>query len=156
MHVLLVCLGNICRSPTAEAAVREALAEAGLDDTVTVESAGTGDWHIGAPPDRRMVEAAGAAGLRLAGRARQLQPDDLARADLVLVMDRDNLREVLALAPEAAARAKVRLFRDFEEGADGDEVPDPYGGGADGFARVVEITRAAARGFVATLREPVG
>ncbi|MGH3665452.1 MAG: low molecular weight protein-tyrosine-phosphatase [Egibacteraceae bacterium] len=153
MRVLFVCLGNICRSPTAEAALREALAEAGMDGEVTVDSAGTGDWHLGDPPDRRMTNAAAAAGLTLDGQARLVQPDDFDTADLILVMDRSNLRDVQALAPDDDARAKVRLFRQFEDGADDDEVPDPYYGGADGFAGVVEIARAGARGVVAHLRQ---
>lgn len=153
MRIVLVCLGNICRSPTAEAALREALAEAGLADRVEVDSAGTGDWHLGKPPDRRMAAAAETAGLLLDGYARRLAAEDLAGADLILVMDRQNLRDVRALAPDDATRERVRLFREFEDGADHDEVPDPYYGGADGFARVVDIARAAARGVVRHLRE---
>jgi protein-tyrosine phosphatase len=156
MRILLVCLGNICRSPTAEAALREALAGAGFDGIVEVDSAGTGDWHVGEPPDRRMAAAAAEAGLRLEGVARRIQPADFHRFDLVLAMDRANLRKLHALAPDEDSRAKIRLFREFEPGADGDEVPDPYYGGADGFARVVEIVRAGARGLVDHLRETVG
>ncbi|MBA2529156.1 MAG: low molecular weight phosphotyrosine protein phosphatase [Euzebyales bacterium] len=152
MRILLVCLGNICRSPTAEAALREALAEAGMADRVEVDSAGTGDWHLGHPPDRRMTEAAATAGLTLAGTARLLEEADFTAADLILVMDRANLRDVRALAPDEATRAKVRLFREFEASADGDEVPDPYGGDPQGYARVAVIARASARGVVEHLR----
>lgn len=151
MRVLLVCLGNICRSPTAEAALREALAAAGLHH-VEVDSAGTGDWHVGRPPDARMTAAAAVAGLRLDGAARQLARRDVEDADLVLVMDRANLAAVRAVAPEAVAAGKVRLLREFEQGADGEEVPDPYYGGREGFTRVVEITRAAALGVVRHLQ----
>lgn len=150
MRILLVCLGNICRSPTAEAALREAAAEAGLD--LEVDSAGTGDWHIGDPPDRRMTAAAARTGLTLAGRARQVTPDDFERFDLLLVMDRTNLDDVCALAPDEASKAKVKLFRSFDPSADGEEVPDPYYGGPDGFANVVEIVRAGARGVVTHLQ----
>lgn len=153
--ILLVCLGNICRSPTAEAALREALDEAGMHD-VEVDSAGTGDWNLGAPPDARMVEAAGRAGLRLSGSARQVVRDDFARSDLILVMDRANLRAVRALAPDDAAAEKVRLFREFEPDPDDLDVPDPYYGGAEGFARVVEIARSGAQGVVQALREQRG
>jgi protein-tyrosine phosphatase len=153
MRVLLVCLGNICRSPTAEAALREALAEAGLDGQIEVDSAGTGDWHIGQPPDRRMTLAAAQAGLRLSGCARRIQRDDFETADLILVMDRQNLRDVRALAPSPEARAKVRLFREFDPDADGLEVPDPYYGDAEGYRRVVTITRAAALGLVRHLQQ---
>lgn len=153
MRILLVCLGNICRSPTAEAALREALEEAGLDGQVQVDSAGTGDWHIGQPPDRRMTAAAAGIGLHLSGRARRIHRDDFERADLILVMDHQNLRDVLALAPSPEAGGKVRLFREFDPDADGLEVPDPYYGGPDGCRRVVTMTRAAARGLVRHLQQ---
>jgi protein-tyrosine phosphatase len=153
MRILLVCLGNICRSPTAEAALREALAEAGLSDRVELDSAGTGDWHIGHPPDRRMTQAAADIGLVLDGRARLVTPEDLDHYDLILVMDRSNLRDVRALARGPGQEAKIRLFRDFEPGADSEDVPDPYYGGPEGFARVVEIARAGAKGVVEQIRE---
>ncbi|MDP8969006.1 MAG: low molecular weight phosphotyrosine protein phosphatase [Actinomycetota bacterium] len=153
MRILLVCLGNICRSPTAEAALREALSEAGLADRVEVDSAGTGDWHLGKPPDRRMVAAAARVGLTVDGRARRIEPADFARFDLILAMDRSNLAHVRARAPDDQARAKVRLFREFEDHADHDEVPDPYYGGEQGFVRVVDIARAGARGLVRHLQE---
>ncbi len=151
MRILVVCLGNICRSPTAEAALREALVDAGLDDRVTVDSAGTGDWHLGEPPDPRMVDAAAAARLTLGGRSRLITPADF-DADLILVMDAANLRDVRALAPDDATRAKVRLYREFEDDADGTEVPDPYYGGSEGFAHVVDVARAGARGIVRHLQ----
>jgi low molecular weight protein-tyrosine phosphatase len=149
MRILTVCLGNICRSPTAEAALRRAIAAAGLDDEVTVESAGTGDWHIGHPPDPRMTVAARKAGLELTGAARLVTIDDFAEFDLILAMDRANLAALRGMAPTVEAQERVRLFRSFEEGADGDEVPDPWGGAAEGFDRVVEISAAAAGGVVA-------
>ncbi|MPZ87320.1 MAG: low molecular weight phosphotyrosine protein phosphatase [Nitriliruptorales bacterium] len=152
MRILLVCLGNICRSPTAEAAIREALAEAGLEQSIEVDSAGTGTWHLGEPPDPRMAAAAAEAGLDLSGRARQVSVDDFAEFDLILVMDRSNLEDVRGLAPDMRARERVRLFRTFEDGADGDEVPDPYYGGTGGFERVVEITRRGAQGLVDWIR----
>jgi protein-tyrosine phosphatase len=155
MRILAVCLGNICRSPTAEAALREALREAGLEDQVEVDSAGTGTWHLGDPPDARMTAAAAEAGLTLSGTARRIGARDVADADLVLVMDRRNLRDVRALA-DAADHHKVVLFRGYDPGADGDEVPDPYMGGPEGFAVVVEMARAAARGVVGALRTPAG
>lgn len=151
MRILLVCLGNICRSPTAEAALREAAAEAGLADEVEIDSAGTGAWHIGEPPDPRMTAAAAEVGLTLDGAARQFMPDDFERFDLILVMDRRNLADVLTLARTEEERAKVRLFREFEQAAEGDELPDPYFGGSEGFRQVVEVARAAARGVVAHL-----
>lgn len=149
MRILTVCLGNICRSPTAEAALRRAITAAGLDDAVTVDSAGTGDWHIGDPPDPRMTAAARKAGLELTGAARLVTIDDFAEFDLILAMDRANLAALRAMAPTVEAQERVRLFRSFEEGADGDEVPDPWGGAPEGFDRVVEISTAAAEGVVA-------
>ncbi|MFO8075293.1 MAG: low molecular weight protein-tyrosine-phosphatase [Egibacteraceae bacterium] len=154
MRVLTVCSGNICRSPTAEAALKEALAAEGLDDRVEVDSAGTGPWHVGEPPDRRMRKAAAAAGLHLDGRGRQLAPGDVEDYDLVLAMDRFNHRDVLRLAGEDA-RGRVRLFREFDPEADpgDDEVPDPYYDGRETFDEVVAIARRTAREIVEQLRE---
>lgn len=132
--------------------MREELKKAGMDDQVEVDSAGTGDWHVGQPPDWRMTAAAAKVGLALSGRARRIRPDDFEIADLILVMDRSNLRAVRALAPSPQAREKVRLFREFDPAADSDEVPDPYYGGSEGFTRVVTIARAAARGVVRHLQ----
>jgi protein-tyrosine phosphatase len=152
MRILLVCLGNICRSPAAEAALRAALADAGLGDRVEVDSAGTGDWHIGRPPDPRMMEAATAGGLALAGTARQVSAQDFHDCDLILVMDQANLEAVRALAPDDQSAAKVKLFLSYTDGSFGDVVPDPYYGEADGFARVVEVVRAGAAGVVEAIR----
>lgn len=153
MRVLTVCLGNICRSPTAQAAILEAAAEAGLD--LEVDSAGTGDWHIGELPDERMRTAAAAAGLTLDSRARQVEPTDLERYDLLLPMDHDNLRVLESMAGDGSARdgtARIELFRTWDPRADGDlEVPDPYYGGRDGFTEVVEICRRTAAALVQDL-----
>lgn len=151
MRILLVCLGNICRSPAAEAAIREALVDAGLGD-VTVDSAGTGNWHVGDPPDPRMTAAAADQGLKLTGTARQVTTEELASHDLILAMDRQNLRTLQALAGDPATRSRIRLFREYDPDADGDEVPDPYGGGAEGFARVVDIARSTADGVVTAIQ----
>lgn len=149
MRILTVCLGNICRSPTAQAAILEAAAAADLD--VEVDSAGTGDWHIGELPDERMRTAAAAADLHLDSRARQVEPADLSRYDLVLAMDRDNLRVLESLRDDAST-ARVELFRTWDPGAGSDlEVPDPYYGGTRGFDEVVEICRRTARALVEDL-----
>jgi protein-tyrosine phosphatase len=149
MRILTVCLGNICRSPTAQAAIREAAHEADVE--VEVDSAGTGDWHVGELPDQRMREAAAAAGLELDSRGRQVEPADLGRYDLVLAMDRDNLR-VLESLRDGDSTARIELFRTWDPSARGDlEVPDPYYGGRRGFEEVVEICRRTARTLVEDL-----
>ena len=149
VRILTVCLGNICRSPTTEAAIREAAELAGLD--VEVDSAGTGAWHVGNPPDQRMTSAALEDGLTLDGAARQVTADDFAAFDLILAMDRSNLRDLLALAPDDDSRAKVRLFRDFS-GEHDQDVPDPYYGGSAGFREVVAIARAGAAGVIESIK----
>lgn len=151
MRILLVCLGNICRSPTAEAALRAALRDAGLGDRVEVDSAGTGDWNLGKSPDPRMVAAAAAGGLTLDGQARLIAEEDFRSSDLILVMDEANLQAVRALAPDEASRNKVRLFLSFTDGSHGEVVPDPYHGGEEGFTNVVAVVRAGADAIVAAL-----
>lgn len=144
MRILLVCLGNICRSPVAEAAVRQALASAGLHG-VEVDSAGTDVWHPGEQPDPRMTAAAHELGLTLRGTARQVTVEDFATADLLLAMDRRNLADLRRLAPDDAARARVRLYRDDAE------VPDPFVGEAT-FPEVADLAVSAADTLVATVR----
>jgi protein-tyrosine phosphatase len=148
VRILFVCLGNICRSPTAEAATSAALREAGLDDRVELDSAGLGNWHAGNPPDRRMHAAALAAGIELRGTARQVLANELAAWDLVLAMDRSNYTQLRAMAGDDDVRSRIRLFREFDPLAADHDVPDPYYGNADGFADVTRICQAAARGLV--------
>jgi protein-tyrosine phosphatase len=154
-RVLTVCLGNICRSPTAEAALVEAAVEMGVE--LEIASAGTGDWHLGQPPNPPMQAAAAEVGLALRGVAQQVNAELLEWADLVLVMDRSNLADVTRMAEEAGVSTRVALFRRFDPEADqasphdgyaSDEVPDPYGGAPDGFAEVVRICRRTARTIV--------
>jgi len=154
-RLLTVCLGNICRSPTAEAALVEASLDLGIE--LEVASAGTGDWHLGHPPHPPMQAAAVERGLELRGTAQQVSPPLLAWADLVLVMDRSNLADVTRIATEAGIDTPIALFRRFDPDLDGasaadgyapDEVPDPYGGGAEGFDEVVRICRRTARAIV--------
>jgi protein-tyrosine phosphatase len=153
MRILFVCMGNICRSPTAEGVMRRLLEDAGLTDRVEVESAGTGDWHAGEPPDERATLAAHRRGITLAGAARQVRPADFRRFDLLIAMDRGNLRELLALAPDEDAAEKVRLLREFDPAASGDlDVPDPYYGGDRGFETVLDMVEAACRGLLDELR----
>jgi len=149
VKVLAVCAGNICRSPAAEAAIREAAAEAGLD--IEVDSAGTGSWHIGQPPHPESVAAAARVGLRVDGRARRVTPSDFDRFDVILAMDRSNLRELTAMAPNKSSQAKLRLFRTYDPDSDEDEIPDPWGGPTEGYEETIRIVRAAARGLVEDL-----
>jgi protein-tyrosine phosphatase len=151
--VLFVCLGNICRSPTAAGVFRHLLQQvASPAATVEVDSAGTADYHVGEPPDSRSRRAALRRGVDLSGlRARQVCAADFHRFDLILTMDRDNLRALRAMRPPGS-RAELRLFLEFAEGVDLLEVPDPYGGGAQGFETVLDLVTAASHGLIAALR----
>ena len=142
MKVLFVCLGNICRSPTADGVLRHKLKSAGLADRMVVDSAGTGDWHVGKAPDGRTQQAACKRGYDLSGlRARQVEVADFQRYDLILAMDQNNLRDLKAMQP-AAAKAEVDLFLRRYAGAC-DEVPDPYYGGEQGFEEVLDLVEHA-------------
>jgi protein-tyrosine phosphatase len=155
MRILFVCMGNICRSPTAEGVMRVLLRDQGLDGRIELDSAGTGNWHAGDPPDERAVAAARGRGIELDGAARQVTAADFDRFDLIVAMDRDNERALLALAPDDAARAKVRLLREFDPAsvAAGElDVPDPYYGGPRGFERVLDIVTAGSRGLLDQVR----
>ncbi len=147
MRVLFVCLGNICRSPTAEAATLEALTDLGIAGQVRLDSAGTGDWHVGNRPDRRMLAAASEAGLRLDGAARQVTAGELADWDMIVAMDHRNLADLRSMASSDEVRARIVLFREFDPDAHDADVPDPYYSGSHGFAEVVRICRAAAAGL---------
>ena len=158
VRILFVCLGNICRSPTAEGVMRHLLREEGLADRVELESAGTGGWHVGDPPDARATEAAGRRGIVLDGAARRVTPADFERFDLLVAMDRDNLADLRRLAPDAVAREKVRLLREFDPASAGGrdlDVPDPYYGGPRGFDDVLDLVEAACRGLLDEVRARV-
>ena len=145
-------MGNICRSPTAEGVMRRLIRDEGLEDAVEVDSAGTGGWHIGDPPDRRATAAAKARDIVLEGAARQVERADFADFDLILAADRRNLRDLEAFAPPEP-HAEVRLLREFDPRSDGDlAVPDPYYGGDDGFEHVLDLVEAACRGLLDDLR----
>jgi protein-tyrosine phosphatase len=152
VRICFVCLGNICRSPTAEAVMQRLIVEAGLGARVTLDSAGTGRWHAGERADPRSRAAAAARGIEITHRARQLVAGDLDRFDLLVVMDTDNLAAVRALVG-ARDRPEVRLLRSYDPAAPaGAEVPDPYAGGADGFDHVLDLCEAACRPLVAHVR----
>jgi protein-tyrosine phosphatase len=152
VSVLFVCLGNICRSPIAQGIFEDLLRREGLDDEVIVDSAGTGAWHIGQPPDTRGQESAGKRGVDLSGqRARRITLEDCQRFDYVIAMDRDNYESVSALCRES--KAEVRLFLDYAPDLSAEEVPDPYYGGPDGFEHVLDLVEKAARGLLDDVRK---
>lgn len=137
--VLFVCLGNICRSPLAEGIFLHLVSEAGLESRFVIDSAGTGAWHVGERPDARASMVANKHGVELTSRARQITDDDLRRFDYVIAMDRENLRNIERMADATGSEAEVHLLREFDLTESGDEVPDPYYGGASGFETVYEM-----------------
>ena len=153
MRILFVCLGNICRSPTAEAVVRALAALEAPELELEVDSAGTAGYHVGDAPDPRMRAAAARRGYDLEKlRARVVEPADFERFDLLLAMDRENLAVLHRRAPERA-RERVRLFLEFAPHGDPEEVPDPYYGGPNGFEEVLDLIESAARGLLNHLRQ---
>ncbi len=155
VRLLFVCLGNICRSPTAEGVMRRLIEEEGLQDEIETDSAGTGAWHVGSAPDARATAAAHSRGVTLGGTARQVSPEDFERFDLILAMDSANLRDLQLLAPGELEEAKVRLLREFAPDANelSDlDVPDPYYGSTGGFDEVFEMVLEACEGLLAEIR----
>jgi protein-tyrosine phosphatase len=137
IRVLMVCLGNICRSPTAEGVLRHKLEAAGLAQAVEIDSAGTGDWHVGHPPDARSQRHAAQRGYDLSAlRARRVAEEDFERFDFILAMDQNKLADLQRLRPQGGGRARLELFAAVE-------VPDPYSGGPQGFERVLDLVEAA-------------
>lgn len=152
VKVLFVCMGNICRSPTAHAVFQQRVRDAGLADRVTVDSCGTGGWHVGNPPDPRATAAGAKRGYDLSGlRARQLTAEDMDRFDYVLVMDRDNYQHAERLTTHA--RTRPELFLAYAPQSPVQEVPDPYYGAGDGFEQVLDLIEAASDGLLADIRE---
>lgn len=152
VRLLVVCLGNICRSPVAEGVLRARIAMSTLAGRVELDSAGTGDWHVGEPPDRRAIANAAEHGVDIAGlRARQLASADFQRFDWVLCADRANLRDVRARAP-ASAHGRTALLLEWAGVEDRGEIPDPYTGGPAQFEHVFQLLDGAADGVIARLR----
>lgn len=150
-RVLFVCLGNICRSPTTEGVFQQAVVRAGLDDRVTIDSCGVGDWHVGKAPDPRSQAAARQRGIEIGHlRARQLKASDFHEFDYVLGMDRENLAAMRALQP-ANSQAQVGLLLDYA-GLPQSDVPDPYYGGDDGFEQVLDLIERASQGLLDELQ----
>lgn len=156
MRILFVCLGNICRSPTAEGVVRAIAAREFPGLELEVDSAGTADYHVGEPPDRRTVSAARRRGYEIAGlRARRIRHEDFARFDQVLAMDRSNLDELESLR-RADSIARTGLFLEYAPECGFDEMPDPYFGGVEDFERVLDLCECGARGLLRRLLEEKG
>ena len=152
VSICFVCLGNICRSPTAEIVMRALVDEAGLADRIRVSSAGTGDWHVGNGADERMASVLVDQGYDVsAHHARQFQRDWFADHDLVVAMDRSNARDLRRLAPPGE-EGKVRLLTSYDPEATDEDVPDPYYGGPDGFVDVLAIVERGCRGLLDELR----
>ncbi|MFJ6658600.1 low molecular weight protein-tyrosine-phosphatase [Streptomyces sp. NPDC091377] len=155
-HVCFVCTGNICRSPMAESVFSARVAEAGLDDQVVVDSAGTGGWHVGNPADPRTVAVLEENGYGGDHAARQFEASWFADLDLVVALDRGHLKALRRLAPTARDAEKVRLLRSYDPAAGDDlDVPDPYYGGMEGFVECLEMVEAASEGLLVAVREQV-
>ena len=137
--LLFVCLGNICRSPSAENIMRYLVEQEDLSDQIICDSAGTADYHIGEPPDRRMTAAAKARGIQLTGKGRQFNPNDFENYDLILAMDRDNYWSLVSLDPKKKYRDKIKMMCDYAKNYRDTEVPDPYYGGSEGFDHVINL-----------------
>lgn len=156
VKVLFVCMGNICRSPTAQGVFARLVAEAGLSDSIEIDSAGTHAYHVGEPPDSRASAAALRRGVDLSDqRARRVDSGDFELFDYVLAMDSSNFRDLADLClPEQ--RDRLHLFLDFAPDQAGGDVPDPYYGGATGFERVLDLIETAASGLLADIRNRRG
>ena len=153
-RVLFVCLGNICRSPLAEAVFRHESHTAPAGSRFEVESAGTGAWHVGEPPDPRAVKAAARRGIEVSGRARAVRESDFTDFDLIVAMDRENLRELRRRQDSLRSSARLVLLRDFDpEPEAGRDVPDPYYGGSEGFEQVLDIVIRSCRVLLLKLAE---
>jgi protein-tyrosine phosphatase len=152
MRILIVCLGNICRSPAAEGVLRAIAAREAPDLGLVVDSAGTADYHVGEPPDRRMLAVARGRGYDLSElRARQVEREDFRRFDLLLAMDESNLADLETMAPHDT-RARRRLFMEFAPEHGLASVPDPYYGTVRDFETVIDLVESGARGLIAALR----
>jgi protein-tyrosine phosphatase len=158
VRICFVCMGNICRSPTAAGVMEKLVRDAALTEQLTIDSAGTGAWHIGELPDERARAAATKRGITLDHAARQFTREDFARFDLVLAMDTDNLRHLRKLAGSRTSPPEIRLLRDFDpEAPPGAEVPDPYYGDGDaGFDHVLDMCERACRGLLVYARSKLG
>ncbi|MFT4603976.1 MAG: protein-tyrosine phosphatase [Rhodothermales bacterium] len=151
VRVLFVCLGNICRSPLAEGVFKAQVEAAGLSDRFEIDSAGTGNWHVGHAPDQRMLQTALGHTVFLTSRGRQFEYKDFDSFKHILVMDRSNLHDVLFLDRKERFSDRVKLFREFDPEPEDYQVPDPYYGGAEGFEQVYGIVERTGEALLASL-----
>ena len=152
IKVLFVCMGNICRSPTAEGVFAKRLHEEGLDDVIEIDSAGTHAYHVGEAPDPRAQHSAAKRGVELNHlRARKVKSEDFEVFDYILAMDRDNLTGLEAICPPGA-KCRPHLFLSYAPNLEYDEVPDPYYGGVNGFERVLDMIEEATEGLLQDIR----
>ncbi|MBF6057269.1 low molecular weight protein-tyrosine-phosphatase [Thiomicrorhabdus heinhorstiae] len=152
VSVLFVCLGNICRSPTAHGVFRKMVKDEGLDKLIEIDSAGTAAYHVGNPPDKRSTQVAFTRGIHMSDlRARQVDFGDFYQYDYILAMDVSNYHNLLEMAPDEY-REKVQLFLDYSREFDEKEVPDPYYGGPQGFDHVFDLVESASKGLLEHVR----
>jgi len=153
--ILFVCLGNICRSPAAEGIFNQKIKERDLEKLFVVDSAGTGSWHVGNLPDKRMRSTALSRGIELTSRSRQIEENDLYKFDQILVMDKDNLEAVKSLIKDKnnPVNSKIKLILSYSKNFQLDEVPDPYYGGKNGFEKVIDLLDDAMDGLIDSLTD---
>ncbi len=153
--ILFVCLGNICRSPAAEGIFNQKIKERDLEKFFVVDSAGTGNWHVGNLPDQRMRSTALSRGIELNSRSRQIEETDLYEFDQILVMDKDNLNAVKSLTKDQKnpINSKIKLILNYSKNSQLDEVPDPYYGGQNGFEKVIDLLDDAMDGLIDSLMD---
>ncbi len=153
--ILFVCLGNICRSPAAEGIFNKKIQERDLEKLFVVDSAGTGSWHVGNLPDKRMRSTALSRGIELTSRSRQIEENDLYEFDQILVMDKDNLDAVKSLTKDQnnPVNSKIKLILSYSKNFQLDEVPDPYYGGQNGFDKVIDLLDDAMDGLIDSLTD---
>jgi protein-tyrosine phosphatase len=154
LSICFVCLGNICRSPMAEGVLNKLIADVGLRGRVRVDSCGTGGWHKGERADKRARDLASSRGYELNSVARQITNEDFGNFDLLVGMDKNNVRDLQELAPDAKAKLKIKLLRDFDPlSPKGAEIPDPYYGSSEDFQRAFDMVETACRGLLQHVRE---
>ena len=153
--IIFVCLGNICRSPTAEGVFQHLVSERNLQSYFYIDSAGTSAYHIGEPANSKSQQTANTHGIKLHSRARRFEPADLDEFDLIFAMDRENLENLKQLDPTQASSDKIKLLRDYDPNPDHGEVPDPYYGGMDGFQHVFDVVKRSCENLLDELEPRV-